>query len=122
MRFHPSVQHLGQLIQRRPINPHPQPLRHPLCPNTLVKLDARLIPLQNTPLQPRPLHSHHLFRQLHQQLLPVPLPSLRRLDKQVFEVDAWLGAPGAVVVEVEGHADGGVGGVEEEEAAGGAGG
>jgi hypothetical protein len=69
-----STSPLGQFLQPLTINPHSLPLTHNLRPNTLIKFNTRLIPLQHRPLQPPSLHLHHFLRQFPQQSLSVPTP------------------------------------------------
>ena len=96
----PQRQHL-QLL---PIHPQLHPLILLLCPQSAVKLQTRLIPLQAAPLQPSPIHPQYLAGQLLYQQLPVPPSPILLAHEEVFEVEARFRAPGAVGGEVDGHA------------------
>ncbi|CAG9953934.1 unnamed protein product [Clonostachys rosea f. rosea IK726] len=76
------------------------------CSDALIELDTWLVPLEHDPLQPPTVHGQHLPAQLHQQPLTISLAAILGSDKQILEVDASLGPPGAVVVEIERHACG----------------
>lgn len=111
------VQQTSQLGQALAVHPHADPLVHGRGADGLVELDARLVPLEDGPLEAATVHGDDLLGQLDQQLLAVALFALRGPDKEVLEVDAALGAPGAVVVKVQGHAGGRAGLVEQQQAA-----
>lgn len=69
--------------------------------NALVEIDGWFVPLEHAPVQPTSVHRDHFLGELNQQLFAVPLLALALPDVQVLEVDARLGAPGAVVVEIQ---------------------
>lgn len=111
------VQQLGQLGETGARDSHGIPLAHSGSTNALVELDAGLVPLQDRPFQAASVHGDNFLGQLDEQTLAVALAALRRLDEEVLEVNSGLGAPRAVVVEVQSHGDGLALLVVEEEAA-----
>lgn len=97
-----SLIRLGQckLPQRFALDPQPYPTHHLLCAEISIEVQARLVPFQAAPLQPRAINGKDLLCQgLHQQLPIPPLPVLRP-HIQIVEVDTRLRTPGAVGGEV----------------------
>ncbi len=80
--FHLS--HPRHLLQRLVIHPHAHPLIHHFRPQTLIKIDARLIPLQHAPLQPLAPNSLGFLRQFSQEPLSVTPPPVFWPYKKVF--------------------------------------
>lgn len=99
------TQQTGQLGQPITSDAHGIPLSHGAGTNALVKLDTGLVPLEDRPLQAATVEGDDLLGQLDEQTLAIALASRGRLDKQILKVDARLGSPCAIVVEVQGHAD-----------------
>lgn len=100
--LHPNSR-LGQFRQSVTlliiVQPHPPPLIQFFRTNSLVKINAGLIPFQHAPLQPLPSNFQRLPRDFPQQPLPVAKLSILGTDEKVLEVDAWGAAPGGVIGE-----------------------
>lgn len=86
------------------IYPHLHPLLHLTRPKSLIKLDARFIPLQNAPLKPVSSNPLYLERQFPEQSLSIPFTPELWPYKQVLQVYARPCAPCGVIVEVQSHA------------------
>jgi hypothetical protein len=96
---HPPTRQLLQPLA--PLNSHPNPLLHPLRPQSLIELNTGLIPLQHAPFQSPPIYIQHFLCQSGEQGCAVAVSPEGRRDKEVFEVYPGRGAPGGVVVEIK---------------------
>ncbi|KAL6162024.1 hypothetical protein ACJQWK_11789 [Exserohilum turcicum] len=110
---------LGQLGQSLSLDAQSHPFIFPLGANhlTLVEIETGLVPIKTAPLEPRAPNLEHLCSKLFQEPLAIALLPVALFDKQIFEIDARDASPGAVVVEIEGHACYRAVGVGDEERA-----
>lgn len=93
----------SQLQQRLSIHSQLRPALHLYRSKRAIKLQTWLVPVQAAPLQPSSILQQVLSRQRLYQQLSVSSLSVLWSHEQVFEVDALLAVPSAVVVEVQRH-------------------
>ena len=96
-----SVTGFGECGQRLSREAIAYPLTLGLGAEGLVKVDGRLVPIENIPLKATATFLHRQARQMFQQRLAGPGPALIRGDIQVLQEQAVSAQPGREVIEIQ---------------------